>query len=94
MARQQQVQTTEQIVQNATTKISSDISTLSARKNNALNVFRQTANELAAVNEGLSKSLDNLSGLQAFINEQSAATTKMMEDNDSVRARILEIIGE
>lgn len=94
MARQQQVQTTEQIVQNATAKISSDISTLSARKNNALNVFRQTANELAAVNEGLSKSLDNLSGLQAFINEQSAATTKMMKDNDNVRARILEIIGE
>ena len=85
---------TEQIIQSATAKISADISTLTARKNTALNMFRQTANELAAVNEGLSKSLDILSGLQKFIDEQSAATSQMMADNDSVRSKILEIIGE
>lgn len=88
------MKTTEQILENATSKIAKDISGLGTRRNNAINVFRQTANELASINEDLDKSLVNLNKLQEFIVEQSKTTTQMISDNNGVRERILAIIGE
>ena len=88
------MKTTEQILENATSKIAKDISGLGTRRNNAINVFRQTANELASINEDLDKSLANLNKLQEFIVEQSKTTTQMISDNNGVRERILAIIGE
>lgn len=93
MARSTTV-TTEQIVQSTTNKLASDITALSARKAKALSMFRQTAEELSVVNGGLQQSLDTLSGLQSFINEQTASTNKMIADNEAVRSKILDIIGE
>lgn len=70
------------------------MASLDARKNKAISVFRQTANELAAINEGLSKSLGTLGQLQAFIASQTESANKMIADNEAVRGRILDIIGE
>lgn len=86
--------TTEQIIESTTSKLASDINALSARKVRALSLFRQTAEELATVNGGLKQSLDALSGLQSFINEQTESTNKMIADNETVRSKILDIIGE
>ena len=86
--------TTEEAIANATTHLAEDITALSARKDNALSTFRRTANELAAINDGLRIKQGNLQELAAFIQEQENATSKMMADNDAVRSRILEIIGE
>lgn len=86
--------TTEQIVESTTSKLASDINMLSMRKMRALSAFRQTAEELALVNGGLTQSLDTLSRLQSFIDEQTASTNRMIEDNEAVRSKILDIIGE
>ena len=86
--------TTEEAIAVATTHLADDITALSARKDNALSTFRRTANELAAINDGLRIKQGNLQELAAFIQEQENAASKMMADNDAVRSRILEIIGE
>lgn len=86
--------TTEQTIQMATDHLANDIVTLSAKRENALNTFRATANELYDVNTGLQEKVASFEALSQFIAEKRAATEQMIEDNAAVRSRILEIIGE
>lgn len=88
------VQTTEQSIQVTTSRLGGDIANLSARKTRAISAFRQTADELAYVNEELQKSLLSLGELQKFIDEQTKTANQMISDNSSVRNKILDIIGE
>lgn len=88
------MQTTEQSIQATTSRLGGDIANLSARKTRAISAFRQTADELASVNEELQKSLLSLSELQKFIDEQTKTANQMISDNTSVRSKILDIIGE
>ena len=86
--------TTEQILSKATAKIATDITSLGTRRSNAISAFRQTADELASINQGLNQALGSLETLQNFITEQTGITNQMISDNDNVRAKILDIIGE
>lgn len=86
--------TTEQIVETAMAKISDNITTLGVRRDNALSVFRQTANDLGVINSNLSQNIQEMNRLAQFVNAGIDSATQMVADNEAVRARILEIIGE
>lgn len=86
--------TTEQTIQMATDNLTGDIVALTTKRENALNTFRATANELYDVNTSLQQKVASFEALSQFIAEKRAATEQMIEDNAAVRSRILEIIGE
>lgn len=86
--------TMEKSIKMASDKIAGDISMLSAQKEQAVSSFRRTANDLAAINNSLNEKKSALSELGEFINAQVEQTSQMIEDNESVRAKILNIIGE
>lgn len=78
----------------AMSKITGDIDDLSKKRSGALSVFRETAIELGEINETLHDRVNQLDALSAFIAGERQSAGKMIEDNERVKARILEIIGE
>lgn len=85
---------TEQILNIATMKLTEDITDLSDRRDNAVGVFRKTLNELDSVNAGLKSSIEKFDNLSKFIVEQRAVAEAKVSDNEKIRAKIVEIIGE
>lgn len=85
--------TTEEVLRKATNKITDDIVRLVGRRGIALSIFRDTADELAEVNDELGNSLKTLEDLRTFINEQTTSTAQMIAENEAVRTKILEIIN-
>lgn len=94
MTRSTKVKTTEQALSVAMSKTAGDIANLSMQKENAVRTFRQTANDLKTINEGLSASLDNFAKLQQFISEKVSEAEQMIADNNKVCEKIFDIIGE
>lgn len=78
----------------AVDKISDDINHLSTRKEHAISVFRSTANQLASINSEMEEKTSELDTLADFIQHQKDIASKVVSDNENVRAKILEIIGE
>lgn len=67
---------------------------LSARRDMALSAFRDTANELAEVNTGLAETVKVASEMATFFNGEMNKANQAIHDNDAIRQRILDIIGE
>lgn len=67
---------------------------MTARQNFAVSAFRQAANELESVNAGLAEQRSLLNGFANDLLTQVANLNTQMDDNDRVRAKILDIIGE
>lgn len=86
--------TTEQAISIVTDKLTGDISNLSTQRTRAVNTFRETVNELESNNVALQASVDNFNKLMAFIQEKKAEAERMITDNESVRQKIIDIIGE
>lgn len=86
--------TTEQVLNITTAKLAGDITNLSARRDSAVDVFRKTLTELDSVNLGLKSSIEKFDNLAAFITEQKAVAEAKVSDNEKIRAKIVEIIGE
>lgn len=78
----------------AVDKISDDINYLSTRKEYAISVFRSTVNQLASINSEMEEKMSELDTLSDFIQHQKDIASKVVSDNENVRAKILEIIGE
>lgn len=85
---------TEQVLTETTSQLAKDISGLSDRRQTALDIFRDTAESLAAINEDLVKSIIDFDNLTKFIAEQCQSAEQMVSDNYKVRNKILEILGE
>lgn len=85
---------TEQVLTETTSQLAKDIAGLSDRRRIALGIFRDTAENLAAINEDLNKSITNFDNLTKFIMEQKLSAEQMVSDNDKVRNKILEILGD
>jgi len=66
---------------------------LAGRRDLALSAFRNAANELAVVNEGLAETASIASNMRAFFDGQHTAAQKAISDNEAVRQKILDIIG-
>lgn len=88
------VETTEQLVSRAMDNISADIVDLQAKKDTALGTFRATASSLASVNEKLDAKIKTMDNLVNLVSSEKETAQKMMADNEAVRKKILDIIGE
>jgi hypothetical protein len=85
---------TQETIQLATTRLSDDICELSERRDDALSIFRHTAKYLSNINNQLQDKLNDLDALEKFIHEQKFTANQLIADNDAVRSRIVDIIGE
>ena len=88
------VKTTQEIVDDAVIRLSSDIMDLQDMKECALSSFRAVANTLGGINENLKDKVDKLESLITFATDKKGQTEKMISDNDAVRKKIIDIIGE
>ena len=88
------VRTTEEAINAATDRLASDITTLAGKRDVALSAFRQAATDLDKSNSGLRDKRNKFNDLTAFIDSQRSTASQIIEDNDKVRKRILDIIGE
>lgn len=85
---------TEKRVNKFRAKMANEIGALTARQNFAVSAFRQAANELESVNAGLAEQRSLLNGFANDLLTQVANLNTQMDDNERVRAKILDIIGE
>lgn len=88
------VRTTEEAINVATNQLTSEITALADKRDAALGTFRQVAIDLDNINSGLRDKINKLNDLTAFIHSQHSIALQIIEDNDKVRKRILDIIGE
>ena len=88
------IQTMEEVFNLALTKLDTDLHTIEAEKNAALSIFRQTATNLQNINQRLGTTVDNIENLIDYAQRSKNDVTKMMSDNEAVRSKIIEIIGE
>lgn len=85
---------TEKRVNSFRAKMAHEIGVLTARREFAVSAFRQAAEELKTVNEGLAEQRSLLNGFADDLLTQVANLNTQIDDNDRVRAKILDIIGE
>lgn len=81
---------TEKITITAMEQLVNDINCLQSDREDALSSFRMTANNLADINIHLNQKIQFFDGIVEQITTQS----QMVADNDAVRNKILDIIGE
>lgn len=85
---------TDVALSTVTTRLAEDISALSQKKANAVSAFRAAANNLAQVNDALQTEIDHFDNLAAFIADKKAEAERMVADNNAVRGKIIDLIGE
>ena len=86
--------TTKAMISQMTTRLAGYIKTLSDRRENAVSTFRRTASDLDTINENLRQNIAEFDDLLKFISDQRGSAEQMVSDNERVRGKILEIIGE
>lgn len=87
-------ETPKAIAEHAVSTLMTSNAKLEARKNSAISSFRMAAEELASVNDGLAENASIAAQMRDFFAEHGSNLEKAMADNDAVRKRILDIIGE
>lgn len=88
------VKTTQEVIDDAVNRLSADITDLTLMKNDALSSFRITANTLGGINETLKDKVDKLQSLILFATGEKDNVEKMISDNEAVRQKIIDIIGD
>ena len=88
------IKTTQEIIDDAVIRLSSDIVKLQDMKECALSSFRSAANNLGGINENLKDKVDKLQSLINFATDKKGEAEKMINDNEAVRQKIIDIIGE
>lgn len=86
--------TTEELIHNALTSVQDDVTYLTVKRNNSLNIFHKTAEELKSVNEELAKQTDTLSNIINFATATKDKIEAQFQENEKVRKNILDIIGD
>ena len=86
--------TAQQAFNTFNTRLDSDITKLTAQKNASLNVFRNTTTKIDASNAELSAVIENLTAYKNYIEGQITNAQNLMNKNNTVRAKIVEIVGE
>lgn len=84
---------TEQAV-TAIDRLSTEVSDLRDERGLALSSFRETANWLAQINDELGEKAALCGSLIAQLTREQGKISQQCEDNDKVRCKILDIIGE
>ena len=86
--------TAQQAFNTFNTRLDSDITKLTAQKNASLNVFRNTIIKIDASNAELAAVIENLTAYKNYIEGQITNAQNLMNENNTVRAKIVEIVGE
>lgn len=86
--------TAQQAFNTFNTRLDSDITKLTAQKNASLNVFRNTITKIDDSNAELAAVIENLTAYKNYIEGQIANAQNLMNENNTVRAKIVEIVGE
>lgn len=86
--------TTAQVLTEATDKLASEITSLTAKRDQSLSIFRQTAQNLDAINTELTGTINKMDEMMAFIADRKEAASKVIADNNQVTAKIYDIIGK
>ena len=86
--------TTAQVMTEATEKLSGDIIHLNAKLDQSLSIFRQTAQNLEAINSELTGTINKMDEMMQFIASQKEAANKVIADNNHVTEKIYDIIGK
>lgn len=76
------------------TRVVKDVHALSQRKENAVSAFRAAANNLAQINDELQDEVMYIKQLATFAAEKEAEAERMIADNNAVRGKIIDLIGE
>lgn len=84
----------ENITINAMERLINDIDCLQNDKEDALSSFRMIANNLADINIHLNQKIQFFDGIVELISAKSKMAHQMVADNEAVRGKILDIIGE
>jgi len=84
----------EQMINLATDKLSSEVSTMRARSESAMGVFNATVTKLEAINSELRISADRARQFAAIANEKADEAERRIAENNSVCQKIYEIIGQ
>ena len=82
------------MISQMTARLAGDIKNLSDRRENAVSTFRRTANDLDVINASLRQNIAEFDDLMKFISDQRGSAEQMVSDNERVKGKILEIIGE
>lgn len=85
---------TNAVMNKAMNRVVKDVHALSQRKENAVSAFRAAANNLAQINNELQDEVAYIKQLAAFAAEKEAEAERMIADNDAVRGKIIDLIGE
>ena len=88
------VETTSDIVNKTISRLSDDIVSLSGLRDDALSHFRSTAVQLATINDKLTDKISVIEELEKVCAEEKTNAQKLVSDNEAVRKKILDIIGE
>lgn len=86
--------TAQQAFNTFNTRLDSDITKLTTQKNASLNVFRNTITKIDASNAELAAVIENLTAYKNYIEGQITNAQNLMNENNTVRAKIVEIVGE
>ncbi len=86
--------TMAELISQTMTRIQTSESVLNTRTENALSAFRNAANALEQVNAAKRENVLTVNNLIDFLQTTRQTTEKTIADNDAVRGKILEIIGE
>lgn len=86
--------TTAQVMTEATSKLSTEITQLTAKRDQSLSIFRQTAQNLEAINTELKGTINKMDEMVEFISTQRDTANKVISDNTHVMERIYDIIGK
>lgn len=86
--------TTDQVFSFAAERLSSDVSTMEAKRSSAINVFNATAKGLEAINKDLTASAARCRALADTAIAKAEEAEKMIADNNNVCQKIYEIIGK
>ena len=84
---------TEQAVA-AADRVAGEIQDLWEERGHALSCFRDTANWLAEINDELGEKAALCGSLIAQLTRAQESISKQCEENDKVRGKILDIIGD
>ena len=78
----------------AVDRIQTEVNDLHEERMSALSTFRETANWLAEINGDLCQRIDLCETLTSQLHTAVDNMSKQVADNDKVRDKILDIIGE
>ena len=86
--------TSAQVLDMATSKLSSEVSVMQSKSDSAMGVFKSTVANLVAINKELRASADRARQFANMATAKAEDAERKIAENESVCQRIYEIIGK